>query len=179
MPRLGCVIGIIAKHKSLGYLIPVGKLRLIRGVGARRRTATGAIVVAVAVLLIAWGCDSEPAPSAEVVAAGDIASCRTEGDEATAELLEGIDGTVLVLGDEAYPRGTTANFEECYEPSWGRFKGRTKPVPGNHEYYTEGARGYFEYFGEAAGEPEGASASSWWAPAERRKTTPSVSHRKH
>jgi hypothetical protein len=30
----------------------------------------------------------------------------------------------------------------------GRFKGRTKPVPGNHEYFTEGARGYFEYFGE-------------------------------
>ena len=40
------------------------------------------------------------------------------------------------------------NFEECYGPSWGRFKGRTKPVPGNHEYFTEGARGYFEYFGE-------------------------------
>src|SRR5829696_7629672 len=37
----------------------------------------------------------------------------------------------------------------------GRFKGRTKPVPGNHEYYTEGARGYFEYFGEAASHPEG------------------------
>ncbi len=110
---------------------------------------------AVAVLLIAWGCDSEPAPSAEVVAAGDIASCRTEGDEATAELVEGIDGTVLALGDEAYPRGTTANFEECYGPSWGRFKERTKPVPGNHEYYTQGARGYFEYFGETAGDPEG------------------------
>jgi hypothetical protein len=109
----------------------------------------------VAVILIAWGCDSEPAPSAEVVAAGDIASCRTEGDEATAELVEGIDGTVLALGDEAYPRGTTANFEECYGPSWGRFKGRTKPVPGNHEYYTEGARGYFQYFGEAAGDPDG------------------------
>src|SRR5215213_10704427 len=75
MPRLGCVIGIIANHKSLGYLIFVGKRRLI---GGRRRAATGVIVGAVAVLLIAWGCDSEPAPSAEVVAAGDIASCRTE-----------------------------------------------------------------------------------------------------
>jgi acid phosphatase type 7 len=58
------------------------------------------------------------------------------------------------LGDEAYPRGSVANFEDCYGPSWGRFKGRTKPVPGNHEYFTEGARGYFEYFGEAAGDPE-------------------------
>jgi acid phosphatase type 7 len=149
------VIGIIAIHKSLGYLIPMGIRQLIRGVGVSRRIATGVIVATVAVLLIAWGCDSEPTPSAEeVVAAGDIASCRTEADEATAELVEGIDGTVLALGDEAYPRGTAANFEECYGPSWGRFKERTKPVPGNHEYYTEGARGYFEYFGEAAGDPE-------------------------
>ena len=133
----------------------MGNRKMIRVVGASRRIATGVIVATVAVLLIAVGCDSEPTPSAEVVAAGDIASCRTDGDEATAELVEGIDGTVLALGDEAYPRGTAANFEECYEPSWGRFKGRTKPVPGNHEYYTEGASGYFEYFGDAAGDPEG------------------------
>src|SRR5829696_1635564 len=135
--------------------MPVGNRQLIRGVGACRRTATGVIMATVAVLLIIGGCNTEPSPSAEVVAAGDIASCCTGGDEATAELVEGIDGTVLALGDEAYPRGTAANFEECYEPSWGRFKRRTKPVPGNHEYYTEGARGYFEYFGEAAGDPEG------------------------
>jgi hypothetical protein len=155
VPPFGRVIGIIAIHKSLGYLILMGDRHMIRDVGASRRIATGVIVVTVAVLLIAVGCDSEPTPSAVAVAAGDIASCRTEGDGATAELVEGIDGTVLPLGDEAYPRGATANFEECYGPSWGRFKGRTKPVPGNHEYYTEGARGYFEYFGEAAGDPEG------------------------
>ncbi len=70
-------------------------------------------------------------------------------------MVEGIDETVLALGDEAYPRGSAANFEECYEPSWGRFKERTRPVPGNHEYFTEGASGYFEYFGEAAGDSEG------------------------
>jgi len=148
------VIEIISIHKSLGYLIPMGNRQLIRGVGASRKTATGFFITIGAVLLIAGGCDLEPTPSAEVVAAGDIASCRTQGDEATAELVEGIDGTVLALGDEAYPRGTAANFEECYGPSWGHFKGRTKPVPGNHEYYTEGARGYFEYFGEAEGDPE-------------------------
>src|SRR5215216_7014278 len=132
----------------------MGNRQLIRGVGASRKTATGFFITIGAVLLIAGGCDLEPTPSAEVVAAGDIASCRSQGDEATAELVEGIDGTVLALGDEAYPRGTAANFEECYGPSWGRFKERTRPVLGNHEYYTEGARGYFEYFGEAAGDPE-------------------------
>ena len=74
----------------------------------------GVIVAAVAVLLLAVGCKSEPAPSGElVVAAGDIANCHAQGDEATAELVEGIDGTVLALGDEAYPKGSTANFEEC------------------------------------------------------------------
>jgi acid phosphatase type 7 len=135
----------------MGERPPIGAL------GASRRTAAGVVVATLLlVLLISWGCDSKPTPSAEevLVAAGDIASCRTQADEATAELVEGIDGTVLALGDEAYPRGSAANFEECYGPSWGRFKGRTKPVPGNHEYYTEGARGYFGYFGEAAGDPE-------------------------
>jgi acid phosphatase type 7 len=149
------VIGIIAIRKFLGYFKSMGSRQHIRGLGASMRSATGVIMATVAVLLIAGGCGPEPAPLAEeVVAAGDIASCRTEADEATAELVEGTDGTVLALGDVAYPRGTVANFEECYEPSWGRFKERTKPVPGNHEYYTEGARGYFEYFGEAAGDPE-------------------------
>src|SRR5918993_625373 len=115
----------------------MGNRQIIGGVAAtRKRTVTIAIVATVA-LLIAVGCDSRLTPSAEeVVAAGDIAKCSTEGDE-------------------AYPRGSAANFEECYGPSWGRFKGRTKPVPGNHEYYTEGARDYFEYFGQAAGDPEG------------------------
>src|ERR687897_2641487 len=121
--------------------------------GAIVRRASLVIVLALAPAILA-GCNLVKTPSQVVVAAGDIAKCSADGDEATAELLEGIDGTVLALGDEAYPRGSAANFEECYGPSWGRFKGRTKPVPGNHEYYTEGARGYFEYFGEAAGDPE-------------------------
>jgi acid phosphatase type 7 len=133
-------------------------MRYSRGYG---REATGAIVrraslvivLALAPAILA-GCNLVKTSSQVVVAAGDIAKCSAESDEATAELLEGIDGTVLALGDEAYPRGSAEDFEECYGPSWGRFKGRTKPVPGNHEYYTEGARDYFEYFGQAAGEPE-------------------------
>ncbi|HVI70844.1 MAG TPA: hypothetical protein VM656_05075, partial [Pyrinomonadaceae bacterium] len=42
---------------------------------------------------------------------------------------------------------------ECYEPSWGQFKERTRPAPGNHEYETEGASAYFDYFGDGAGQP--------------------------
>jgi LPXTG-motif cell wall-anchored protein len=86
-----------------------------------------------------------------LVGAGDIASCKSLGDEATADLLAGIRGTIATFGDNAYPKGTAANFAECYKPSWGKFKARTMPSPGNHEYETAGASGYFNYFGRAAG----------------------------
>jgi acid phosphatase type 7 len=88
-----------------------------------------------------------------VVAAGDVASCSSSGDEATAKLLADIDGTIITLGDNAYPDGSAEDFRKCYDPTWGRFKNRTLPVPGNHEYMTEGAEGYFGYFGDAAGDP--------------------------
>ncbi len=121
------------------------------GVGASRSTVV--VIVALVAVLVAAGCRPEKPPV--VVAAGDIAVCAREGDEATAELVESIDGaTVLTLGDNAYPEGSAEDFEECYEPTWGQFKERTKPVPGNHEYETEGASAYFEYFGKAAGDPE-------------------------
>jgi hypothetical protein len=93
-------------------------------------------------------------PAALVVAAGAIAECGSEGDVATAELLEGIDRTVLTLGDHVYPDGSAEGFADCYDPTWGQFKERTKPTPGNHDYYTEGASAYFDYFGDAAGDPQ-------------------------
>ena len=58
---------------------------------------------------------------------------------------------VLLLGDNIYQSGTERAYRECYHPSWGRFKQRTYPSPGNHEYATPGAAGYFAYFGKAAG----------------------------
>ena len=94
-----------------------------------------------------------PPGSVVMVGAGDIASCSSAGDEATATLLDGIDGTVFNLGDNVYDSGTAAEFTNCYSPTWGRHKARTKPSPGNHEYGTAGAAGYFGYFGAAAGDP--------------------------
>jgi hypothetical protein len=87
------------------------------------------------------------------VGAGDIASCASTGDEATANLLDQIPGTVFTIGDNVYENGTLAEFNNCYNPSWGRHKNRTKPAIGNHEYNTTGASGYFSYFGAAAGDP--------------------------
>ncbi|MCC9076621.1 DUF4832 domain-containing protein [Litorilinea aerophila] len=85
-----------------------------------------------------------------LVGAGDIAHCSRSQDEATAQLLDGIAGTVFTLGDNAYPDGTLTQFQECYGPGWGRHKGRTRPAPGNHDYHVPGAAGYYTYFGEAA-----------------------------
>jgi len=88
-----------------------------------------------------------------LVGAGDIADCANlEGAEATAKLIEKIPGTVVAVGDLAYPSGTKENFA-CYDKTWGRFKDRTRPVPGNHEFHSKGATFYFEYFGKAAGDP--------------------------
>jgi acid phosphatase type 7 len=126
--------------------------------GASGRIARVVILTTLAIL-IAVGCAPEwlpgPPPFGEViVAAGDIADCTSDGDEATARLVSGMEGTVLTLGDNAYPDGTAQDFEECYEPSWGQFKERTRPAPGNHEYESGGASAYFDYFGDAAGDPD-------------------------
>jgi hypothetical protein len=101
--------------------------------------------------------DKHPAPpatdTAVLVGAGDIASCASSGDEATAALLDTIAGTVFTAGDNAYDSGTAAEFARCYDPGWGRHKARTRPAAGNHDYATAGAAGYFGYFGAAAGDP--------------------------
>ena len=65
----------------------------------------------------------------------------------TAKLLDAIPGTVFNIGDNAYDDGTYTQYVNCYDPTWGRHKARTKPVPGNHEYYlSTSAQGYFQYF---------------------------------
>jgi hypothetical protein len=107
------------------------------------------------------GSNAKPSPalaenerSAVLVGAGDVADCRDlSGAEATAKLLEMIPGTVMVVGDLAYPDGTKENFE-CYDRTWGRVKLRSRPSVGNHEFHTQGATYYFSYFGGAAGDPK-------------------------
>ncbi len=87
---------------------------------------------------------------AVLVGAGDISTCSDNNDEATAKLLDGISGTVFNAGDNAYSSGTLTEYNNCYNPTWGRHKSRTKPSPGNHEYQTSGASGYFQYFNNPA-----------------------------
>lgn len=91
-----------------------------------------------------------------LVGAGDIADCNSIRDDATANQLDSIPGTVFADGDNAYPNGTATNFTNCYDPTWGRHKARTRPVIGNHEYDSSGtAAPYFAYFGAATADPLG------------------------
>jgi len=91
-----------------------------------------------------------------LVGAGDIADCNSIRDDATANQLDSIPGVVFANGDNAYANGTAANFTNCYDPTWGRHKARTRPVVGNHEYDSSGtAAPYFAYFGAASADPLG------------------------
>ncbi len=90
-----------------------------------------------------------------VIAVGDIAACTSTGDEETAAIMAGLDGPIITTGDNVYETGTAAEFTNCYEPTWGAFKSRTRPVPGNHDW-GNGIRtpasltDYFAYFGANA-----------------------------
>lgn len=99
-----------------------------------------------------------PGSPAILVGAGRVGRCGPVNHQ-TAALVDEIDGIVFTLGDNAYGEGTAEQFAECYEPAWGRFRQRTRPVPGNHEYRTRGAAPYFEYFGPNAGTP----GEGWYA----------------
>jgi len=101
-----------------------------------------------------------PSFTAYLAGAGDIADCTSllanDGGihaEATARLLESMtDATIFTAGDDAYFNGTAAEFANCYHPRWGRFKNRTRPSAGNHEYEPLGGGPYYDYFGGAAGD---------------------------
>jgi hypothetical protein len=121
---------------------------------ARSTRAFGPTVLVVVLLIGALSCNSSTSPAADgpvLVGAGDIAACPPTNAQITAALLDRIEGTVFTTGDNAYENGTAAEYAECYHPSWGRHRARTRPSPGNHEYHSSGAAPYFTYFGDAAG----------------------------
>lgn len=101
------------------------------------------------------GCGKGVPCSVRVAAAGDVSLPALGGQVVTYALLAdaGYDA-VLALGDLQYPKGERELFEQFFHSSWGQLGDRLKPVPGNHEYGTPGAQGYFAYFGARAG-PEG------------------------
>lgn len=133
-----------------------------------RRLAKRALAAAL-LLTSSAGLPLVSAADPTIVAAGDIAcdpadpsfnggsgtatACRMK---ATSDLALGLGATaVLVLGDNQYEEGALAEYQQSYDPSWGRLKPLTRPVPGNHDYANgaSAAAGYYTYFGAAAGDP--------------------------
>lgn len=117
--------------------------------GRRRATAIGSFTLLMLTAMPAAG-----AATVTVATAGDIAR-TTIGDPQvrTADLIGAIDpAKVLVLGDEQYEHGEYTNFVLSYGPTWGAYDGIAAPVPGNHEYETANASGYFQYFDGVLGQ---------------------------
>jgi hypothetical protein len=110
---------------------------------------------------------TRPLADPVIAAAGDIA-CQPDSQAfkagrgtsegcraaATAELIsKGNYTAVLALGDLQYEKPTLDDFRRSYALSWGKFKAITYPVPGNHEYGSRAASGYYQYWGSRAGDP--------------------------
>ena len=86
-----------------------------------------------------------------LLAVGDIAYCGSSADEKVGQLASSLPGTIALLGDNAYDKGSATDYANCFDPTWGGFLDRIRPVPGNHEYETKEAAAYFAYFGAKVG----------------------------
>jgi hypothetical protein len=109
------------------------------------------------------GASAAAAADPVIAAAGDIACSPSDpaynggaggpancAQKRTSDLIAPADA-VLALGDNQYNTGSLPNYNASFGPTWGRYKSITYPVPGNHEYGTSQAGGYFSYFGARAG----------------------------
>jgi Big-like domain-containing protein/calcineurin-like phosphoesterase family protein len=146
--------GTIVWASAAAAVATVSDSGLVHGVaaGAATITASSGSKSDVATVTVTAGSPLLPSSdTATFVGAGDIASCSSDGDEGTAKLLDGIPGTVFTAGDNAYSDGSALNFTNCYQPSWGKFKDRTRPSPGNHDYHTSNGSDYYAYYGANAG----------------------------
>lgn len=103
------------------------------------------------VIMAAGDIACSPDDVKKVQASGQDIACRMQ--ETADLLIQQPLAAVLALGDLQYPRGELANFQASYDRTWGKVKKITRPAPGNHEYYTPKAAGYYQYFGAIAKDP--------------------------
>jgi acid phosphatase type 7 len=133
--------------------------------GAGSSTASSAATALVnaqdPVLATAGDIACDPADTSFKGGLGTATVCR---QKYTSDIFVGSNvSAILPLGDDQYECGGLSAFQQSYDPSWGRSKAITHPVPGNREYETPtggtdcdaggNASGYFGYFGPAAGDP--------------------------
>ena len=113
------------------------------------------VTLALTATMLPLGTGTASAASIKIAAAGDIAhpSFATPQQQ-TADLVTAFNPTaVFALGDTQYENGELANFQKYYDASWGAFNNKTYAIPGNHEYGTSGASGFFSYFGGGSAFP--------------------------
>lgn len=139
-------------------------MRLKQSINAAAAAVTGAALLLLLMQTVAQAQNNseQSAKPFVLLAAGDIAECDSIGSSQTAAQIQDVLAarlsasvgiSVAALGDNAYEMGTITDYQDCYDPTWGRFLVRTLPVVGNHEYLTPGAAGYVAYFGARAGDP--------------------------
>ena len=117
------------------------------------RTMVGWCALAAAVMALMHPVSASGQQTTFVVAAaGDPCDSTPNDCNGTAKAVEAISPhEVWMLGDGAYDDGTLAEYRSYYDPNWGRFKAKTRPILGNHDFYAAGsagtnAVGYFDYF---------------------------------
>ena len=86
----------------------------------------------------------DPSASSYNGGSGTSSACRQRAT--SNQLVDKGLTAVLVLGDLQYEDASYSNFLRSFDRSWGRAKSLLRPVPGNREYETGRASGYFDYF---------------------------------
>ncbi|MCM1972244.1 discoidin domain-containing protein [Streptomyces sp. NBC_00193] len=145
-----------------------GTGRYLRVYGTARGTSYGYSLYEVEVYGTLDGGTPPPAGAFTVVAAGDIAAQCTASDSScahpkTAAQAQKINPKFyLTMGDNQYDDARLSDYKNYYDKSWGAFKDKTRPVPGNHETYDPAGplAGYKAYFGAVA-YPQGKSYYSF------------------
>ena len=137
-------------------LVAIGMLLLLAVIFGTRPATPGASPSAAASSSPPPESGASGAPSGDgseaiLLAVGDIAYCGASADEKVGQLAARLPGTIALLGDNAYDKGSSTDYANCFNPTWGGFLDRIRPVPGNHEYETRQAAAYFAYFGTRVG----------------------------
>lgn len=99
---------------------------------------------------------------------GDIAwnnpsvSEANEGYNATGTLAQNVNPDFSIfMGDLAYPSGTNSNFAVLNNSTWSPLLDDALAVPGNHEWRTSKAAGYYKWVRDYQA-PYQSSGKYWW-----------------
>ncbi len=99
----------------------------------------------------------------DAVAAGDFDGTAADIDKTAARAVAIHPDVVMLLGDMAYPEGSTAELKAGIGATrWTSLYGVAAPAPGNHDYRTPSAAGYFGYF-DPPGYPNGTGGGHYYS----------------